>query len=158
MGNVAAEQADEIQYPAAWVFDEDGSTVAGTFVKFDQGRTKEYGKKVIVVLLVGGVERSVWLSQLALFSKFKDELESRPSKTLEPGERVLVQRGGEKVKGKNDRSYWPFVVAFPDAPERSTSDLFGGFDEGHVKYDEQQGNVDEQGEIKTEPANDGIPF
>jgi hypothetical protein len=155
MGNVAAEQADEIQYPAAWIFDEDGSTVAGTFVKFDEGRTKEYGKKVICVVLVGGVERSVWLSQLALFSKFKDELESRVSKTLEPGERIVVKRGAEKVKGKNDRSYWPFVVAFPDAPERSTSDLFGGFDEGHVKYGE--GNVDEQGDVKTDP-DDGIPF
>jgi hypothetical protein len=160
VGKVATEQTGEAVYPAAWIFDEDGATVAGTFVKFDQGRTKEYGKKVICVLEVGGVERSVWLSQMALFSKFKDELESRPSKTLQPGERVVVQRGAEKVKGKtSDRSYWPFVVAFPDAPERSTSDLFGGFDEGHVKYDEQEGNVDEQGEIKSEPDDgDEIPF
>jgi hypothetical protein len=156
MGKVA-EQEDAV-YPAAWIFDEDGPTVAGAFVKFAEGRTREYGKKVICVLDVGGVERSVWLSQMALFSKFKDELESRPSKTLEPGERVVVQRGDEKVKGKNDRSYWPFVVVFPDAPERSTADMFGGFND-HVKYAEQEGNVDEQGQIKTEPDDgDNIPF
>lgn len=154
------DSADETQYPAAWIFDEDGATVAGTFVKFDQGRTKEFGKKVIVVLEVAGVERSIWLSQMALFSKFRDELGSRPNNRLERGERVIVQRGSEKVEGKNGRRYWPFVVAFPDAPERSTSDLFGGFDEeGHVKYAEQEGNVDAQGDVKSEPNDgDGIPF
>jgi len=150
-------QQEEPVYPTAWLWDEDGSTVAGTFVKFDEGRTKEYGKKVICVLLVNGVERSIWLSQLALFSKFRDELETRPGNRLEVGERVVVQRGAEKVEGANKRKYWPFTVAFPDAPERSTSDLFGGFND-HVKYAEQEGNIDEQGEVKQEPDDDDIPY
>jgi hypothetical protein len=110
------------------------------------------GLKVILVLDVDGTERSVWLSQTALFNKVKDELNRRTSKTLEPGERVIVQRH-EKTTSENGRSYWPFAVSFPDRPEKSTADLFG-LDQGLVKYEKEP----------TEPSasdvdpDDGIPF
>jgi hypothetical protein len=144
------EQADETAYPATWKFDEHGDLVAGTFLRFDEGQTKDYGARVIMVLLVDGQERSVWLSQMALFSKVRDELNRRTSKTLEPGERVVVQRH-EKTTSENGRSYWPFAVSFPDRPQKSTTDLFE-LDERHVKYDKKPsepapGDVDSDGDV-----------
>lgn len=148
-----AQNDDEATgYPETWKFDEHGDLVAGAFVRFDEGPTRDYGLKVILVLDVDGTERSVWLSQTALFNKVKDELNRRTSKTLEPGERVIVQRH-EKTTSENGRSYWPFAVSFPDRPEKSTADLFG-LDQGLVKYEKEP----------TEPSasdvdpDDGIPF
>jgi hypothetical protein len=137
-------------YPETWKFDEHGDLVAGTFVRFDEGPTRDYGLKVILVLDVDGRERSLWLSQSALFNKVKDELSRRASKTLEPGERIVVQRH-EKTTSENGRSYWPFAVSFPDRPVKSTTDLFG-LEEVHVKYAKEPiepapGDVDPDGDI-----------
>ena len=112
------------EYPKSWIFDEDGDLVEGTFVKFDRASTRDYGAKVILVLDVAGVERSIWLTQTVLFGQVRDELQKRPAKTLEPGERVVVKRLGKK-DGANGRSYWNFRVLFPDAPVPSTSEMFG---------------------------------
>lgn len=151
-------------YPETWKFAEHGDLVAGTFVRFDEGPTRDYGLKVILVLDVDGVERSVWLSQTALFNKVKDELNRRTSNTLEPGERVIVQRHG-KTTSENGRSYWPFAVSFPDRPEKSTADLFG-LDEGHVKEPGRLPTPEVEGarlptpEAESAPVDpdDGIPF
>src|SRR4029453_4407331 len=110
-------------YPERWKFDEHGDLVAGTFVRFDEGPTRDYGLRVILVLDVDGAERSIWLSQTALFNKVKDELNRRATKTLDPGERVVIQRH-EKTTSENGRSYWPFVVSSPARPEKSTTELF----------------------------------
>jgi hypothetical protein len=155
-------------YPQTWRFAEHGDLVAGTFVRFDEGPTRDYGLKVILVLDVDGAERSVWLSQTALFNKVKDELNRRTSKTLEPGERVIVQRH-EKTTSENGRSYWPFAVSFPDRPEKSTADLFG-LDEGHVRHEKEPGRLptpevegarlpaaEAEGAAPVDP-DDGIPF
>jgi hypothetical protein len=137
-------------YPETWKFAEHGDLVAGTFVRFDEGPTRDYGLRVILVLDVDGAERSIWLSQTALFNKVKDELNRRATKTLDPGERVVIQRH-EKTTSENGRSYWPFVVSFPDRPEKSTTELF----------DLDKGPVAKQ---PTEPApgdvdpDDDIPF
>jgi hypothetical protein len=125
--------------------------VAGTFVHFDEGATRDYRMRVILVLDVDGAERSIWLSQTALFNKVKDKLNRRTSKTLKPSERVVVQRH-EKTTSENGRSYWPFVVSFPDRPEKSTTDLFG-LDEGLVRYEKT-----EPASEQPEEADDGIPF
>lgn len=146
--------ADELEFPQSWIFDEDGDQVAGTYVRFDRGQTKEFGSKVIVVLNVDGAERSIWLTQTAVYSKFRQELENRSSQTLEPGERVFIRRG-EKVKGKNDREYWAFVVAFPDRPELSARDLFE-LDPGLVKKEEKK-EPTEPGSGDVGPDGD-IPF
>ena len=134
---------DELDYPEAWRFDKDGDRVAGTFAHFDQGQTKEYGPRVIMVLNVDGTERAVWLSQLALHSRVRDEVNRRPTKRLEVGERVVVKRLPKKM-GENNREYWPFQVLFPDRPELSPSDLFE-LDEGIVRYEKTE---------KTEPASE----
>jgi hypothetical protein len=152
--DITPAQNDEAAtaYPETWRFNEHGDLVAGTFVRFDEGPTRDYGMRVILVLDVDGAERSVWLSQTALFNKVKDELSRRTSKTLEPGERVVVQRH-EKTKSENGRSYWPFVVSFPDRPVKSTTDLFD-LDEGPVAYEKKEkteppspGDVDPDGDI-----------
>jgi hypothetical protein len=132
---VTEQQAGETAYPETWKFGDHGDLVAGTFVRFDEGPTRDYGMRVILVLDVDGRERSIWLSQTALFNKVRDELNRRASKALDPGERVVVQRH-EKTTSENGREYWPFVVSFPDRPEKSTTDLFG-LDEGIVRYDKE---------------------
>ena len=83
-----AQSGEATGYPQTWKFGDHGDVVAGTFVRFDEGPTREYGMRVILVLEVGGRERSIWLSQTALFNKVRDELNRRTSKTLDPGERV----------------------------------------------------------------------
>jgi hypothetical protein len=127
--------------------------VAGTFVRFDEGPTRDYGMRVILVLDVDGRERSVWLAQTALFNKVRDELNRRTSKALDLGERVVVQRH-EKTTSENGREYWPFTVSFPDRPEKSTTDLFGLVDEGLVRYEKTE---PEEPEKKAGPDDD-IPF
>jgi hypothetical protein len=140
------EQTDETGFPQAWIFGEDGDLVTGGFVRFDEGPTRDYGTKVILVLEVDGVERSVWLSVTALFSRVRGELNRRTSKTLDLGERVVIQRH-EKKQSKNDREYWPFTIAFPDRPQKSTSDLFE-LDEGLVRNEETaKGDVGPDGDI-----------
>jgi hypothetical protein len=64
------EGTDETSYPESWLWSEHGDLVAGTFLRFDEGMTKEYGAKVIAVLVVDGAERGIWLTQQALHSKF----------------------------------------------------------------------------------------
>jgi hypothetical protein len=156
---ISPAQNDEATgYPETWKFGEHGDLVAGTFVRFDEGPTRDYGMKVILVLDVDGRERSIWLSQTALFNKVKNELNRRTSKTLEPGERVVVQRH-EKTTSENGRSYWPFAVSFTDRPEKSTSELFD-LDEGLVVYGDENmerarlkaGPDEPIVDVKTEPS------
>jgi hypothetical protein len=119
---------DPDDYPAAWIWDDDGDRVGGSFVRFDRGHTRQYGDKTIVVLNVDGVERSVWLTQTVLYGKFRDELRERPSRTIEPGERITISRRG-KVESENATgSYWGFSVVFHDKPAPETSDLFPDLD------------------------------
>jgi hypothetical protein len=144
-----AQNDEATGYPETWKFGDHGDLVAGTFVRFDEGPTREYGMRVILVLDVDGRERSVWLSQTALFNKVRDELNRRTSKTLDPGERVVVQRH-EKTTSENLREYWPFTVSFPDRPEKSTTALFD-LDEGIVRYENdpaepKTGDVDPDGD------------
>ena len=151
-----AQNDEATGYPETWKFDEHGDLVAGTFVRFDEGPTRDYGMRVILVLDVDGVERSVWLSQTALFNKVQDELNRRTSKTLEPGERVVVQRH-EKTTSENGRSYWPFAVSFPDRPVKSTNDLFE-LDEGPVAYETKEPTETKERAPGDVGPDDGIPF
>ena len=146
------ETSDEIEFPEAWIFSEHGDLVAGTFLRFDEGQTRDYGTRVIIVLNVDGQERSVWLSQMALFNKVRDELGRRASKKLDVGERVVIERHAKK-KGENEREYWPFTVLFPDRPEKSTTDLFD-LDEGRT-YKTKQPEEPAPGDVG--PDGD-IPF
>jgi hypothetical protein len=136
---------DPADYPAAWVWDEDGEQLAGTFVGFTEGYTRNFGKKVIAVLEVEGVKRSVWLTTTVLYGKFRDELRSRPGHKLQPGERVNISRNGKAESEEAMGAYWKFSVGFPDRPEPSTEDLFDLGDEPAA----------------TEPKeadDDGVPF
>jgi hypothetical protein len=115
-------QDHDSDFPRTWRFDDDGLRVAGTYVRMDEGPS-EYGRKAICVLLVDGEERSLWLSQEALVSKFRDELERRTAGDFSPGEHVVVERAAEKKQSANGRAYWPFKVLFPDAPRRPASEI-----------------------------------
>jgi hypothetical protein len=149
---MATKQAQEAyldpeDYPRWWDWDEDGDIVSGTFVRFTQGFS-EYGERTVVVLLVDGEERSVWLHQTVLFDEFRREVLRRTSRELDVGEKVVVKRG-EKRKTKDDkRTFRSFRVLFPDQPQPTTSDL--------LKLDEepQEKPVDE----KPAPGDGDLPF
>lgn len=116
------------EFPRTWRFDEDGLRIAGIYLRMDEGPS-EYGRKAICVLLVEDEERSVWLAQEALISKFRDELERRSKPDSKAGERIVIERGAEKKESANGRKYWPFRVSFPDAPQRSARDILQADDE-----------------------------
>jgi hypothetical protein len=150
-----ADSGDE--YPRSWIWEEDGDSVAGTFVRFSQGMTRDYGPKAILVLLVDGVERSLWLTQTVLFGRVRDEVASRPSKNLDQGERVVLRRL-KKTQGEGGRQgYWKFRTLFPDRPEPSVSEILDLEDESIAQ---QSGEVDENGDAKpAKPSqDDDIPF
>jgi hypothetical protein len=117
-------QDQDSDFPRTWLFDEDGLRIAGSYVRMDEGPS-EYGRKAICVLNVDGADRSLWLAQEALVSKFSDELERRKEPDFTLGEQIVVERGAEKKESANGRKYWPFRVSFPDAPRRSAREILG---------------------------------
>jgi hypothetical protein len=112
-------------FPEAWIFDEHGETIAGRFVRFDRGHTRNFGQRAICVLLVEGFERALWLSQTALLGKFRDEVRGRPGYELTLGERIVVTRLEKVMAADGKTEYWGFRVLFPDRPQLSTADLLG---------------------------------
>jgi len=54
-----------------------------------------------------------------------DQLATRPTGDFTAGERIVIERGEEKVESAGGRRYWPYKVRFPDAPKRSASDILG---------------------------------
>ena len=128
---------EEREFPESWIWSEHGDHVAGQFVAFDRGQTKEFGTKAILVLDVDGVKRSVWLTQTVLFNRVRDEVAKRPSKNLNPGERVSIRRL-EKTQGEKGRQgYWKFRVLFPDRPELTAADVLE-LDDGPVAYKQEE--------------------
>jgi hypothetical protein len=116
--NGGAELGDDSpSYPETWLWDEHGDVCSGTFRRFDKGATREYGKRLIMVLEVDGRERSVWLLQTALYERIRDELSERPDRRLAVGERVTIHRQAETKTQDGKRSYRPFRAYFPDRPE-----------------------------------------
>ena len=108
------------------MWDEDGDKVAGTFVRFDSGPTREYGVKPITVLLVNGEERSSLAPPRRRSSAdSQDELQNRPSRNLTPGERVYITRKEKTNTADGSRSYHPYGVYFPDKPDAAPAELFG---------------------------------
>ena len=150
---VAAEGND---YPANWIFDEHGETIAGTFVRFERGQTKNYGSKPIAVLEVDGAERSLWLNTAVLAGKFRDELRERPQRELAPGERIVVTRIG-KATTEDGREYWNFRILFPDRPALSTGELFD-FDERPGSAEPRPSFSDEEASAAPVPDDGSIPF
>lgn len=117
-------RADEPTYPETWLWDEDGDVCSGTFLRFDKAATREYGKKLIMVLEVDGAERSVWLLQTALYERVRDELADRPERRLTVGERVTFHRQAETTTQDGKRTYRPFRAYFPDRPELDIASEF----------------------------------
>src|SRR5262249_38518367 len=104
-------------YPETWLWDQHGDVCSGTFVRFDKAATREYGKKLILILEVDGRERSIWLLQTALKERIRDELRERSDRRLAVGERVAIHRLAETTTQDGKRSYRPFRIYFPDRPE-----------------------------------------
>jgi hypothetical protein len=143
----------ELEYPATWRWDEHGHTLEGLYVRMEEGATDGYGRKPIVILNVDGQERSVWLFDAALVSKFRDQLATRPAGDFDVGERVAIERGAEKVKSAtSDRRYWPYKVRFPDAPQRSAGDILG------TRIDRAKPELPPDGSAVDADSDDPIPF
>ena len=153
MNSVLTESsAEQPSYPKSWDWEVDGPTAAGTFVRFNSGPTKGYGRKPICVLEIDGEERSVWILETALFGRIRDELAQRPGQKLTAGERVVIRRGEMKKTQDGKREYRATTAYFPDAPEPSSAELFGlaGSPSTADKTDEGDdglGALDQDGDI-----------
>jgi hypothetical protein len=75
---------ENVQHPRTWRWDEDGDTADGSFIRFDSGPTRGFGTKHIAVLKINEEPRSVWILETALYNQIRDEIASRPGKTLLP--------------------------------------------------------------------------
>jgi hypothetical protein len=84
------------------------SRFEATFSHFTIGST-EAGDCPIAVCEIDGEDRSLWLWQTAIRSRFK---RLRPKK----GERLELQFAGEKATSNSGRGYWPDSVSAPDRP------------------------------------------
>lgn len=124
-GKKATATTTESDFPAWWDFDDpaDGDELSGTFLGLGQGQTA-MGPRVFVELEVAGVQRTLWLHQVALHSQFRREVERRPDKMIHSGETVIVRRIGDR-ESSNGRTYTDFKVEFPDGPLSSQADLLG---------------------------------
>jgi hypothetical protein len=141
---------------------EPGQTIDGAFQRVEKGRTKDGDARAIAVVEIDGQERSLWLHETALRSKFA---QLRP----EPGERVRVTKGAAKKRSESSGySYWPFQVTAPERePETVDWDdpLLAGKDDGgdQVDADALEVRADTAGlsepERSTGEPDDGdIPF
>jgi hypothetical protein len=147
---------DSDDYPRAWIFGKpgemvevkgekvpaDGLEASGTFVAFALGQTREFGKKPVAILRIGGEERSLWLTAEALFGSFRDELADRANHRIEPGERITAKRSEEKVASPTARApYWGFSVRFPDRPELDPEQVFDLSEKPAEKSEADNGDV-----------------
>jgi hypothetical protein len=110
--------------PRGWRWGEDGLVVEGAYVRTDEAPSV-FGHVPILVLEVGGEERAIWVVHAALRSRLAEELRRRGTSDFEPGERIRVERGADRRVSSSGRSYWPFVVSFPDHPRRSAAEILG---------------------------------
>lgn len=117
--------SSEPSYPETWLWEEHGDVCSGMFVRFDKAGTREFGKKLILVLEVDGHERSIWLLQTALFNQVREELAERPERRLTPGERIAIHRLAATTTQDGKRSYRPFRIYFPDRPALDVAAEFG---------------------------------
>lgn len=133
--------SDSSDFPRTWRWDQDGESLTGTFVEFDEGPTA-YGAKPILVIEIEGERRSVWLLEKAVLSRFADEVATRANRDLTPGERVEIRRGDVVTSGTG-REYRSFRVRFPDRPKRKALDILGGSatDEPPSEGEGQDGDI-----------------
>jgi len=132
--------------PKWWSFDDDGDRLDGLFVSMGQGHT-QYGPRPFVVLqLDDGSERTLWLHNSVLLNAFRREVHARPSKQLDVGEYIGVQRLGTK-ESENGRDYVDFDVTFEHTPELTQADILGAPPESFGE------TVDDEA-----APDDGIPF
>ena len=141
---------EKSDFPENWLWGKDDDTCAGSFVRFDKGATKEYGKKLILVLEVEGKQRSVWLLETALTNQVREELAERPDHTFGPGERLVIRRLEKKQTEDGKRSYHPFRLYCPDRPEVSAAEFFG--------FEDEPAKPGSDGEKPPARQDDDIPF
>jgi hypothetical protein len=139
---------DESAFPAYWDWAADGAA-EGTFLRMEEGPTA-FGRRPIIILEIGGVERSIWINAEAIRNKLADELERRKARDFTPGERVEIRRGAEKKTSAADRQYWPFRVDFPDAPKSDAAGLLG--------LDSDDDNDDDEPLPPAAKLDDDLPF
>jgi hypothetical protein len=49
------QEEPSTEYPQTWLFEEHGETIAGTFLRFEQGMTKRYGPKAAKASMLSDV-------------------------------------------------------------------------------------------------------
>lgn len=143
-----ATATEKSQYPRAWIFDEDGAEVEGTYLGLGEGPTRGYGDRPFLTLDVDGEPRTVWLLWEALLNQVFDELERRPGNEFVEGETIIVKSLGKRTSGSG-REYESFKAHSPDAPKPSGAGLLKRYRPGTEPAEEEE---------KTAEPADEIPF
>jgi len=111
-------------FPDWYDFDENGDELAGAFLRAGRGHTANGPRTFVVLDLGDGIHTTLWLHHTVLQSAFAREVQRRPDKQIKLGERIEVQRLGER-EGGNGRAYTNYRVTFPDGPQDSQEAIFG---------------------------------
>jgi hypothetical protein len=152
-----AEAEEKSGYPDWWDFDPDGDgpKIAGDFVRAGRGHTQN-GEKTFVVLLVDGVERTVWLHHDVLVNQFARELHRRSDKKFQVGERIEITRLGMRDSQSGGSSYMNYATVFVDGPEVRQEDIFGPPPDG--QQHPQQPQEPQQPSAASSGPDDDIAF
>ena len=138
------------EFPRSWIWSEDGSTFDARIDGITTGMSA-FGIRPILegTLTETGERIGLWLNEDTIRGRVADEVKRRPTKRLEPGERVIITRGEEKRPSKTnpDRSVWPFSVRFPEAPEQNQLAALGA-----------AGQEPEEATEPSDTSDDDIPF
>jgi hypothetical protein len=147
----------ESQYPKWWDFNEDGdgSKIAGDFIRAGRGFTQN-GEKTFVVLLVDGIERTVWLHHDVLTNQFARELHRRTDKRFQVGEQIEITQLGMRDSQNGGSSYMNYGTVFVDGPEVRHEDIFGPPPDGQQQPQLPRGP--QQAPAAGGGSDDDVPF
>ncbi len=110
----------------------------------------ENGEKLFLVIQIDDRERTVWLHHRVLENVIRRANQDKP---IEPGERIIIERLGER-ESASERRYIDYRVIFLDWPKATLSDLLGASSQSEPEgfESEPEGQPDEEAE------RDDIPF
>jgi len=137
-------------FPTAWIAENEGDEVAGTFKRLEKGNTR-FGTAWIVILDDGALEHAIWLVHTVLRNEFR---KIRPV----PGELVYVRYDGKKVPDGGGAAYEVYTVKVDRKAEGVRWDEVGAADEISSRVVNQPA-ADDPGAIeRPAPSDDDVPF
>ena len=119
---------DSNEYPRRWDWNDDGTLADGTFVRWDVGiYTSQEGHREECPLLILEIDeelRGFWLFYETLRDRLRTECRRRPSRTLDPGERLSLSRlPRPKEPNRNGRRPYGWHTWFENGVEPTADEI-----------------------------------